>query len=75
MKRISLSATIASAAVLALAGTSFASNAPSFDEVDTNKDGAISESEASAVETLDFAAADTDKDGKLSRAEYEAAIG
>jgi hypothetical protein len=66
-------ATIAFA--LALAGPAFAADAPSFDDVDVNKDGQLTQEEASKVTDLDFAAADQDKDGKLSRAEYEAAIG
>lgn len=62
------------AAVIGFAGASLAA-APSFDEVDTNKDGMLSKAEASKVETLDFAKADTNKDGMISRSEYQAAIG
>ena len=49
--------------------------APSFDEIDVNRDGVVSKGEAAQVKGLDFAKADTNRDGKLSRAEYEAAIG
>ncbi len=45
---------------------------PPFEQVDANRDGHISQSEAAAVEGLDFATADTNQDGMLSRAEYEA---
>jgi hypothetical protein len=64
-----------SVALLALgfAGSSMAQDAPSFEEVDTNGDGMISQEEAAAVEGLDFATADTNQDGSLDRQEYEAA--
>lgn len=51
----------------------FAQSLPPFEEVDQNSDGAISRSEAAAIEGLDFAAADTDQNGLLDRAEYSAA--
>lgn len=60
------------ATVFGLAGVSLAA-APSFDEVDANKDGLLSKAEAAEVEGLDFARADTNQDGMLSRAEYQAA--
>jgi len=44
---------------------------PSFEEVDQNNDGMISEAEASAVEGLDFAAADENHDGAISPTEYQ----
>lgn len=47
----------------------------SFDQVDTNKDGQISESEAKASGLkLDWSKADIDGDGTLSEAEYNHAI-
>lgn len=49
------------------------SSAPAFEQLDQNKDGALSESEASRVPGLDFKKADTNHDRKLSRAEYETA--
>lgn len=53
-------------------GAAFATP-PSFADVDTDGDGAISTEEASVVEGLDFAAADTDGNGSLSQEEYETA--
>jgi len=44
---------------------------PKFDDVDQNKDGMISQAEATAVEGLDFAALDTNKDGAIDREEYQ----
>ena len=44
---------------------------PAFDDVDQNKDGVISQAEASRVEGIDFAALDTDKNGSIDRQEYE----
>jgi len=75
MKKLELPATIAAVLGLALAQASFAADAPTFEEVDTDQDGAISKTEAAKVTDLDFAAADTDEDGQLSREEYEAALG
>jgi EF hand len=49
------------------------SSAPPFAQIDLNKDGWLSPSEAAAVPGLDFKKADTNHDNKLSRAEYEAA--
>lgn len=46
---------------------------PAFQDVDRNKDGAITADEAAAVEGLDMASADTNGDGKLSQQEYDAA--
>lgn len=46
---------------------------PAFQDVDRNKDGAITADEAAAVEGLDMTSADANGDGKLTKAEYEAA--
>lgn len=46
---------------------------PAFEDVDRNKDGAITADEAAGVEGLDMAAADANGDGMLSKKEYEAA--
>lgn len=47
--------------------------APSFEEVDQNSDGMISQEEAQQVEGLDFATADENQDGQLDRQEYQQA--
>ena len=44
---------------------------PAFEDVDQDSDGMISETEASAVEGLDFATADANQDGAISREEYQ----
>jgi hypothetical protein len=44
-----------------------------FQEADGNKDGVVSQNEASAVPSLDFASADTDHNGALTPEEFEAA--
>jgi EF hand len=76
MKTSALRAIVATVLGLTLAGVAFARRAPTFEQVDLNKDGMISAKEAAAkVPDLDFAAADTNHDGSLSRAEYEAALG
>lgn len=49
------------------------SSAPPFEQIDKNKDGALSKSEAKQAPGLDFSKADVNRDGKLSRAEYETA--
>jgi hypothetical protein len=46
----------------------------SFDTADSNKDGVVSQQEASSVRNLDFAAADTDKNAALSPEEFQVAI-
>ena len=47
----------------------------SFDDLDANADGSLSEDEVSAVAGLDFASADVDANGSLSRDEYDSATG
>lgn len=59
--------------VLGFAGAALAQGLPSFEEVDTNSDGQISQEEAAAIEGLDFATADADQNGSLSMEEYNAA--
>ncbi|MEZ4282145.1 MAG: EF-hand domain-containing protein [Myxococcota bacterium] len=59
---------------LLFAGVSFAGDAKSFDELDTNEDGQLSKTEASMASGIDFAKADTDRNGMLSRTEYEKAM-
>lgn len=46
----------------------------SFESVDTNKDGVITQNEALAVQGLDFASTDKDNNHSLSRQEFEAAM-
>jgi hypothetical protein len=68
---------------LLLSGVAFAADplqpggkssaAPPFAQLDTDKDGALSKSEAAKVRNLDVNQADTDRDGKISQSEYEAA--
>jgi len=59
--------------IFGFAGTTLAQGLPSFEEVDTNNDGQISQEEAAAIEGLDFATADADQNGSLSIEEYNAA--
>jgi EF hand len=47
---------------------------PPFEQVDANRDGHISKTEAAAVEGLDFATADANQDGMISREEYVALL-
>ena len=61
------------AALMLVSGLAFAAH-HTFEDVDADQDGAISQEEAAAVEGLDFAAADTDQNGSLSPEEYEAAV-
>ena len=70
MKKISITLL-----ALGFAGGAMAQDAPSFEEVDANQDGMISQEEAAAVEGLDIATADSNQDGSLDRQEYEAATG
>ncbi len=63
--------------VIVLAGFSTSALAqamPTFEEVDANADGMISQTEAAAIEGLDFASADVDQNGSLSAEEYNAAL-
>jgi len=46
--------------------------APAFEKVDANADGAISKVEAAMIEGLDFAKCDADGNGSLSQDEYAA---
>ena len=46
----------------------------SFESVDTNKDGVITQNEALAVPGLDFASADKDNSHTLSHQEFDAAM-
>jgi hypothetical protein len=58
-------------ATVGLSAAALAQELPAFEEVDTNRDGVISLSEASIVEGLDLASADANQDGVLDRAEYD----
>ena len=58
--------------ILGISSVALAQALPPFDEVDQNRDGQITASEAAAVEGLDFSTADANQDGALSREEYEA---
>ncbi len=62
------------AALLALASSGAYAALPSFESLDRDGDGAISQEEAAASDELmtGFDKADVDKDGKLTPAEYEA---
>ena len=64
---------LALVSALGFAGTA-AATSPSFEELDKNADGLLSEEEAAALRGLDFAKADLDKSGWLDRSEYEAAL-
>lgn len=61
------------ACAIGFAGTALAQQTPTFEEVDANSDGMISQTEAARIEGLDFASADVDQNGSLNRQEYEAA--
>lgn len=56
------------------AGSAMAQGMPTFEEVDANSDGQISQEEAAAIEGLDFATADADQNGSLSVEEFAAAL-
>ncbi|HJR70873.1 MAG TPA: EF-hand domain-containing protein [Gammaproteobacteria bacterium] len=47
---------------------------PTFEVVDSNKDGKVSRDEAGIVQGLDFGTADANSDSMLDRLEYTAAI-
>ena len=64
---------LALVSALGFAGTAAAAS-PSFEDLDVNADGLLSEEEAAAWKGLDFAKADVDKSGWLDRSEYEAAM-
>jgi Ca2+-binding EF-hand superfamily protein len=55
-----------------LSSLALAQTLPPFEQVDANRDGAISSSEAAVVEGLDFRTADGNQDGMISREEYAA---
>ena len=57
---------------LSFAGMALAQQAPPFDEVDTNSDGEISESEFTVVDRSKFEKCDTDEDEYLSPKEFTA---
>jgi hypothetical protein len=59
-------------AAFGLSGLALAQELPTFEQVDTNGDGAISATEAAAVEGLDFRTADANQDGMIDRQEYRA---
>lgn len=67
------------AALLPLAGTAFAGDkdkshsGTTFDTLDTNRDGRISQAEASADANLVFTTADANADGYLDNAEFKKA--
>jgi hypothetical protein len=61
------------ATAIGISAAAIAQEMPAFDDVDQNADGLIDQTEASAVEGLDFAAADSNQDGSIDRAEYEQA--
>ena len=89
MKAMTIQASLTALTLIAAAGTGWAdtppgsmhhtamTQAPAFDQVDSNKDGSISKDEAGTARVLQqdsrFTSADQDKDGKLSRTEYDAA--
>ena len=60
-----------------LAGSAFgvaqAANIPSFDELDTNGDGYLTQEEVSVSEevTAQFSTVDANQDGQLDQSEYE----
>lgn len=52
------------------------SSSPSFDDLDTNSDGTLTQQElTTGASTVDFASADKDANGMLSRDEYDMASG
>ena len=57
-----------------LTGVALAEDMPNFDSVDANKDGMISQEEATNVEGIDFAAVDANHDGLIDRDEYAKAF-
>ncbi|MCC6301592.1 MAG: EF-hand domain-containing protein [Gammaproteobacteria bacterium] len=87
MKSMTIQASLAALTLMAAAGAGWADTPqgttnhaamqpPAFDQVDSNKDGSITQEEADAARIFQgtgFAAADQNKDGKLNKAEYDAA--
>lgn len=57
---------------VAISSLALAQALPPFEQVDANRDGGISPSEAAVVEGLDFRTADANQDGLISREEYSA---
>jgi hypothetical protein len=57
---------------VAISSLALAQTLPPFEQVDANRDGGISSSEAAVVEGLDFRTADANQDGMISREEYSA---
>lgn len=55
---------------LGFMGIAMAAEAPAFEEVDANADGAVSQEEAAAIEGLDFATCDANGDGSLTQDEF-----
>jgi hypothetical protein len=52
------------------------STSPTFDDLDTNSDGTLTQQEiTSGASTVDFTSADKDANGMLSRDEYDMASG
>jgi hypothetical protein len=71
---------IAILAALGLGAAAYAGDmdtAKSFNELDANKDGLLTQEEAAADETVsaDFTTADTNQDGYVTAAEYDALQG
>lgn len=60
-------------ATLAFPVAAFANHEGKFADMDTNKDGSISKSEAAAHHDMKFDKKDTNKDGMVSKAEFDAA--
>lgn len=55
-------------------GAAFAGSDKSFDELDKDGDGSLSQSEIQSTD-MDISGADTDGDGKVSKSEYKEATG
>lgn len=79
MKHSKTLVAVAIAALIPLAGTAIAGDknkshsGATFDTLDTNRDGRISQAEASADANLMFSTADTNADGYLDNAEFKKA--
>lgn len=68
-----ISRTLTTLVALGLFSSAALAAPPAFEDIDRNKDGAITADEAASVEGLDMASADANGDGMLSKTEYEAA--